>query len=90
MLRVCGLKASPSCELKSWAIHSRRLEASAASWEDHTGKPSTHVLTPPKIGALGEVAHDNIARFGLCSAMQKNIPYYHELLLKEIYCRDLL
>ncbi len=28
--------------------------------EDHTGKPPTHVLTPPKIGALREVARDNI------------------------------
>ena len=46
--------------LKSWVILLRRLEASAASWEDHTGKPSTHVLTPPKIGALREVARDNI------------------------------
>ena len=38
----------------------RRLEASAALWEDHTSKPSTHVLTPPKRGALREVARDNI------------------------------
>ena len=41
-------------------IRSRRLEASAASWEDYTGKSSTHVLTPPKIGAFREVAHDNM------------------------------
>ncbi len=35
------------------------LEASAALWEDHADKPSTHVLTPPKLGALREVARDN-------------------------------
>ncbi len=26
----------------------------------HVHKPSTHVLTPPKLGALREVARDNI------------------------------
>ena len=46
--------------VKSWATSSRRLEASAALWEDHTDKPSTHVLTPPKLGAFREVARDNI------------------------------
>ncbi len=34
--------------------------ASAALWEDLTEKPSTHVLTPPKLLALREVARDNI------------------------------
>ncbi len=38
------------------------LEASAISWKIHVHKPSTHVLTPPKlhVGALREVARDNI------------------------------
>ncbi len=38
-------------------------KASAASWEVHASKPSTHVLTPPKLGALREVARDNIFNF---------------------------
>ena len=38
----------------------RRLEASAISWKIHVHKPSTHVLMPPKLGALREVACDNI------------------------------
>ncbi len=36
------------------------VTASAALWEDHTDKPSTHVLMSPKLGALREVARDNI------------------------------
>ena len=36
------------------------LEASAISWRIHVHKPSTHVLTPLKLGALREVARDNI------------------------------
>ena len=35
-------------------------EASAALWQVHNDKPSTHVLTPPKLGALREVARDNM------------------------------
>ena len=42
---------------------SHRLEASAALWEVHVDKPSTHVLTPLKLGALREVARDNILVF---------------------------
>ncbi len=42
------------------ALSTHCLEASATSWEVHTSKPSTHVLTPPKLGALREVARDNI------------------------------
>ncbi len=38
--------------VKSWATGSRRLEASATSWDDHTGKPSTHVLTPLNLGVV--------------------------------------
>ena len=34
--------------------------ASVVLWEVHVSKPSTHVLTPPKLGALREVARDNI------------------------------
>ena len=30
----------------------------------HAGEPSTHVLTPLKIGALREVARDNIFQVG--------------------------
>ncbi len=37
-------------------VLSDREEASAVSWEDHIHKPSTHVLTPPKLGALREMA----------------------------------
>ena len=37
-----------------------RLEASAVSWRIHVHKPSTHVLTPLKLGALREMACDNI------------------------------
>ncbi len=29
-------------------------------WKIHAQKPSTHVLTPPKLGALREVARDNM------------------------------
>ena len=36
------------------------VEASAVSCDVHAGEPSTHVLTPPKIGALREVTRDNI------------------------------
>ena len=39
---------------------SMMMEASAALWEDNADEPSTHVLTPPKLGALREVACDNI------------------------------
>ncbi len=35
-------------------------EASTISWRIHVRKPSTNVLTPLKLGALGEVARDNI------------------------------
>ncbi len=37
-----------------------RLEASALTWRIHVHKPSTHVLTSPKLGAGREVARDNI------------------------------
>ena len=37
-----------------------REEASALSWKIHAHKPSTHVLTPSKLGSLREVACDNI------------------------------
>ncbi len=37
-----------------------RLEASFALWEVHIGKPSTYVLKPRKLGALREVAHNNM------------------------------
>ncbi len=38
----------------------RRLEASAILLRIHVRKPSTNVPTPPKLGALREVARDNI------------------------------
>ncbi len=42
-------------------MHSlRRLEASAILRRIHVRKPSTNVLTLPKLGALREVARDNI------------------------------
>ena len=34
--------------------------ASALSWKIHAHKPSTHVLMPLKLGALREVARNNI------------------------------
>ncbi len=46
--------------LKILCVLLHRLEASAVLWDVHAGKPSTHILTPPKIGALREVARDNI------------------------------
>ncbi len=49
-ISVCS---NPVCSL-------RRLEASAISWKIHVHKPSTHVLTPPKLGALRKVACDNM------------------------------
>ncbi len=46
--------------VKSCTLSLRRLETSAALWADHIGKLSTHVLTPPRLGALREVARDNM------------------------------
>ena len=43
------------------------MEASTVSWDVHAGEPSTHVLTPPKIGALREVARDNILPLYKCT-----------------------
>ncbi len=45
---------------KSCVIYSHRLEVLSASREVHVFKPSTIVLTPPKLGALREVVCDNI------------------------------
>ena len=49
----------PRCCCSNPVRSLRRLEASAISWRIHVRKPSTHVLMPPKLGALREVAHDN-------------------------------
>ncbi len=38
-------------------------------WEDHTSKPSTNVLTLPKLGALREVARDNIFQKNLLASV---------------------
>ncbi len=35
------------------------------SWDVHASKPSTHVITPLKLGALREVARDNMLRFSI-------------------------
>ena len=51
--------------VKSCVIHSHRLEASFASREVHAYKPSTNVLTPPKLWALRELARDNIVQKAL-------------------------
>ena len=40
----------------SWEIGVRVVTL----WEDHASKPSTNVLTPPKLGTVVEVARDNI------------------------------
>ncbi len=57
-LQLPNPKALDSLEF--WFVtSSHRLEASFALWEDHASKPSTNVLTPPKLGALREVAGDN-------------------------------
>ncbi len=53
------------CYVKSCASSSRRLEASVALWEVHVDKPSTHVITSPKLGALREVARDNILKYNM-------------------------
>ena len=37
-----------------------RLEASFTFWKVHGRKPSTYAPKPPKLGALREVARDNI------------------------------
>ncbi len=57
-LILCGLKAFGVSIL---CVLSHRLEASAVLWDAHVGEPSTHVLTPPNMGALREVARDNIS-----------------------------
>ncbi len=41
--------------VKSWEVG----EWVVALWKDHTSKPSTNVLMPPKLGALREVACGN-------------------------------
>ena len=41
-------------------ICSHRLEASFALWEVQVYKPSTYVCKSPKLGALREVARDNV------------------------------
>ena len=45
-------------------------------WEVHVNKPSTHVLTPPKLGALREVARNNIygVFFNITEGMCKFLP----------------
>ena len=60
--RGAALKRSTCVALEFWHPP-RRLEASTISWRIHVRKPSTNVLTPPKLGALREVARDNILLF---------------------------
>ncbi len=55
-MRGCG-------DSRAFGQRGAALEASAISWRIHVHKPSTHVLTPPKLGALREVARDNIMEF---------------------------
>ena len=56
-------------------VHSHMHE-SAISWRIHVSKPSTHVLTPPKLGALREVARDNIHSNKILAKQQgKSCPF---------------
>ncbi len=59
-MRDCCANDSQWLVFVNCVIHSDRLEASFALWEVHAYKPSTNVLTPLKLGALREVARDNI------------------------------
>ena len=61
-LQALGLPVGHDCRFAPYRgnVSNPVLEASFALWEVHVSKPYTYVLKPPKLGAIKEVAHDNI------------------------------